>query len=250
MSTNLATYSCISYPGLSAISKLKADSKGYYRVCIGGFDVMNQSGKPYLHTPAVKALFDNGGAVRRRLDSGYLRGEYKHPNVKGLKFGEAVDRLADIDSTMVSHHFKNITLEPGKDEHGRDIVLVYGVLKPAGPYEDSLRRSMNNTEENVAFSVRSLTRPTVYRGRQGHEVTDVFTYDHVSEPGIAFANKYNTVSMEGICDDIHFTEQDLSSAIQANANMGLESSNSRLVMVKDSLGWNKIQSTSMSSLDW
>lgn len=247
---NIATYSCMSVPGLNKVEKMRSDKNGYYRVVLGGFNLCNQQGVPYPLTDSVKALFDVGGVVRRRLDSGMCKGEYDHPKLDGLNHEQALRRLSIIEPTMVSHHIKSIDLVEKKDHNGQDIVLAYGMVKPTGPYGDALKASMDNDEENVAFSIRCFCKVTMWKGKAAKLVTDAMTYDHVSEPGIKLANQFDTVSLESLIPDLSFTEKDFDGAIQVYKNIGLESNANTLTMVKDSLGWHKVQVKNLSSLDW
>lgn len=244
----LAKYECLSAPTISSAEKLKPDADGYYRVVVGGFDMENECGEHYFLTDAVKAMFEQGGIVRRRLDRGYLRGEYQHPVIDGMKLPAILKRLATIDTLLVSHHFKDLELVESKDDRGRSVVLVYGMVTPSGPYADSLTRSLDNRAENVAFSVRAFSNRGIYKGRQGKLIRDVLTYDHVAEPGIRTANQFDTVAMESIA----FGPAELQAAMElipANDHSMENDQFSTLTMVRDSLGWNKVQILSSRSFD-
>ena len=251
MSENIASYNCISLPGLNKVEKMKCDSNGYYRIVLGGFNLTNQSGVYYPLTDGVKALFATGGVVRRRLDTGQCKGEYDHPKLDGLSHEQIIHRLSIIEPTMVSHHIKSIELVPKKNEHGKEIIVAYGMVKPAGPYADALRTSLDNTEENVAFSIRCFCKVAMYEGRIAKIVTDAMTYDHVSEPGIKLANQFDTVSLESLGKELNFTEMDFDNAIKTYSNtMGMESDAQTISMIKDHQGWHKTIVSNISSLDW
>lgn len=245
---SIAQYSCVSLPGLNKVGLMKPDANGYYRTVVGGFNLSNHVGKMYLLTDSVKRMFEPGGIVRRRLDAGLLRGELGHPDIRAMPLTQALQRLAQIDPARVSHHFKSLELVAKKDHKGRDVVLVYAMVKPSGPYGPSLLASLDNPEENVTFSVRSFSKNGVDRGRMGTIVTDVLTYDYVTEPGISVASQFDMVSLE----NLSFTTNDLSKAI---SNQGLNGSSvegdsiSTLTMIRDNLGWNKVEILNLSSLD-
>lgn len=247
---NIATYSCTSVPGLNKVEKMRADASGYYRVVLGGFNIANQAGVYYPLTDSVKALYAKGGIIRRRLDSGMCKGEYDHPSLNGLTHEQAIHRLSIIDPTLVSHHIKSIELVEKKDANGKDIILAYGMVKPSGPYGDALTASLNNDEENVAFSIRSFCKVSMWQGKVAKVVTDAMTYDHVTEPGIKLANQFDTVSLESIIKDINFTEKDFDKAIQEYRHIGLESDASTISMIRDNQGWHKVQVQKISALDW
>jgi len=246
----IAKYACIAMPGVNAIDKLAPDSGGYRKVVVGAFDTYNSVGEYYPLLPSVRKMFDSGGIVRRRLDTGFLRGEYGHPRVAGLSLEDAIRRLIRIDEKSVSHHFKSITLQDGVDERGSKIVLVVGEVKPTGPYEQTLDNHFKNPDENVAFSVRSLTDTKVMNGRKNKIILDALTWDYVNEPGIKNATQYNSVGLEEIQDNLIFTEADLNRVIESSNHIGLENDYSALTMVRSALGWEKVQVIKVSAIDW
>lgn len=249
MANTIGNYSAMYIPGLNKVAKMQPDDAGYYRCILGGFNLANQSGLRYPFSSGIKAMFDTGGIVRRRLDTGQLRGEYMHPDLEGMGLEQIMRRLALIELKLVSHHFRDIQLERKKDEHNREVILAYGSVKPSGPYGNSLEESLSNLEENVAFSVRSFSKPGLDQGRRARLITDVLTYDAVSEGGIKLANQYDTANLESIAD-IPFGAVDINNAIRGAPGVGLESSGQELKMVRDHLGWNKVEVTSLSFLDW
>lgn len=249
MST-IATYNCVAYPGANAVEKMKADDSGYYRIILGGFNLCNAHGVYYPLTDVVKSMFATGGVVRRRLDAGICKGEYDHPKLDGMTFEGMLYRLTIIDPTLVSHHIKSMELKPIKDHNGKDIVAVYGLVKPSGPYGDPLRESFNNREENVTFSVRAFNTVAMVNGKLNKMVNDIITYDHVTEQGIKIANKYDSVTLERFEKDLAFTEADFNKAIQNCNNISLESNATTLTMIRDSYGWNKVQITTPRSFNW
>lgn len=249
--SSLATYSCASLPGMNQVSKMKADANGYYRVILGGFNLANQSGIPYPLTDSVKALYAKGSVIRRRMETGLCKGEIDHPKLFGMSQEQIIHRLSIIEPTLVSHHIKSMELVDKKDENGKEIVVVYGEVKPSGPYTESLRQSLDNPEENVAFSIRSFCKMTMWKGKLSRIVTDVLTYDHVSEPGIKLANQFDTVCLEAIKETHNFTQADFDRALLVGAQQGLENANETIRMVRDAQGWNKVNIIEpVSFLNW
>ena len=256
----IARYGAFALTGVNKTSDLKPDETGYYRIILGGFEMASHSGVYYPLTAEVKALFAPGGIVRRRLDGGYCRGEYGHPNLIGMNLQQILQRLPIIMEDKISHHIKSVELHETKDENGKQIVLVIGMVKPTGAMGPALEGQFANPEENVAFSIRSLTKPTIHNGKPAKIVTDAITWDYVNEPGITAANAFNTtvigdnlknaMALESIRDDIIFTDKDLELAINASYTCGLEADASRLTMVRDALGWNKVQVTNLSAIHW
>lgn len=259
----IVKYTANTLSGVNPVKELKFDTNGYYRCVLGGFNLSNHSGAYYPLLPEVKALFEKGGIVRRRLDAGLCRGEYGHPNVSGLPLEQALQRLMKIEPTMVSHHIKSIELKDSKDEYGKPIILAIGEVKPTGPYGNYVKEQLDNPEENVAFSIRSITADKMIGNQMNKVVLDALTYDYVTEPGIKHATKFNSLSMEELLTNaniselfpgIIFTENDINKAIQTTSRIGLEEEHSTLVMVKErlgpSLGWHKVKVIGIRSLDW
>jgi hypothetical protein len=185
------------------------------------------------------------------METGLCKGEIDHPKLFGMTQEQIIHRLSIIEPTLVSHHIKSMELVDKKDENGKEVVLVYGEVKPSGPYTESLRQSLDNPEENVAFSIRSFCRMAMWEGKLSRIVTEVLTYDHVSEPGIKLANQFDTVCLERLKDTFNFTEQDFERALAVSNQAGLESEANTIRMIRDAQGWNKVNViTPVSFLNW
>lgn len=251
MQPTIARYSALALPGYNNSSKLNPDQNGYRKCILGGFNLYNHSGEYYPLTESVKGLFETGGIVRRRLDSGLCRGEYGHPKIQGMCLEAALNRLAVLDELLISHHIRDVDLVPSIDEYKNDIILAVGSVKPTGPFGDCLEKQMDNPDENVAFSIRSFTTKSMYNGKTAKIVRDAITWDYVNEPGIKAATQFNTaISLEELSNTLIFTDNDLDTAISESNFSGLESGHSALSMVRSSLGWAKVEILKVSAIDW
>lgn len=253
----IANYTSIYQPNLNKAKELKTDEGGYRRIILGAFNIDNSIGIHYPLTEKVKKLFEPGGSVRRRLDTGLCKSEMGHPDVSKMQLEDALRRISIIDETRVCAHIKSVQLVPSKDEYNSNVVMAVGWVKPSGPYANGLENQFNNPEENVAFSIRSFVKLTNISGKLYREVTEIFTWDYVSEPGIKLAHKFNTLAaLEShtpvIIEDINlvFNNVQLDNAIDKSMQFGFENEFSELVMVRDSLGWNKVQSVNLRAFDW
>lgn len=239
----IGSYSVTTAPSIIQAQHLKPDKNGYYRCIVGGFGLSNEPGTAfYPMTHGVKRMFEPGGALNRRLTRGYLKGEVKHPDVSGLEPRKALKRYTMVDPDNASHHFRKFDLVSDKDEHGNPVVLVYSELKPSGIKEQVAASALQNTEENVPFSVRAVNRPIVYKGRPATELTYITTYDLVDEPGIKDANQFETAKRLTTLSAGTFTKEDLDGLIQDEENtVGVESDLiTSLRMVRDSYGWHRV----------
>lgn len=249
MATEIARYACTYIPNMNDTNNIKPDSSGYYPCVLGGFNMQNHSGIYYPMDGAVEDMFKPTGIVGRKLSNGLLTGEYSHPNIENLDFNGTMKRLAKIDELLESHHFRAVSLQRAKDEYNKPIILCLGELRPQGPYGQHLKDKLDNPHQNVAFSIRSFTIPTVYNGMASRLVRDIVTWDFVGEPGIKKSTQFNTANsgftngmgLENLVDEIPFTNENIQAAMRTNLSLGLESNNSYLTHVRTSLGWREIE---------
>ena len=181
------------------------DDNGYYKVLLGGFNTFNRSGIFYrIKNP--NDLLTNKTILNRRISEGTLRSEEEHPNYKGMSQNEIISRTIFLDAKNVCAHIKSVEfVDTGRCEKGWDgynITYVYGWVKPSGPHGPTLKEQLDNPDENVAFSIRSLVKQSYVGSTLVRDVIDVSTWDHVFEGGIANANQWAAVGIESIKDDI------------------------------------------------
>lgn len=193
-------YACTALYGVNKTGKLVCDAEGYYDVTLGALDYYNNTGAFYALAPARK-LFEDSSILMRRIKKGVLNGEYQHPEkLPGMSDKEYLMRVLRIDEKMVSHHVKEVYIDETtvKDKNGCPVVIVRGRIKPKGPYGDVLAKSLENPNENVYFSVRSLTDDFLdtATGDIIKNTLEIITWDHVNEGGIDIACKFDTPSLE------------------------------------------------------
>jgi hypothetical protein len=253
----IGNYSAVGVgPGINITEKIKPDNTGYYKFVLGAFNVINSRGEEYIFTNRVKALFEKGGIIRRRLDKGECRGEYGHPDLTGMSQESALARVSIIDEKSISHHIRDIELRQQKDHQGKSIILAVGAVKPCGPYGPVLQQSIDNPSESVSYSVRSTVNKGYANGRTTKEITDAITYDYVHEPGIPQANKfYTATTLEGYGElsvedyyNMEFSRDDIDKAIALCYSDGLESTGTYLTKIKDSYGWHEIEVIDAASI--
>jgi hypothetical protein len=231
---------CTMLLGTEKKGVLKPDADGYYTVVLGAYGAHNSAGMFYDLASAVP-FFQEGSVLRRMLNKGVLRGEYKHPEkVPGMSDAQYVHRIRQIDSDRVAFHIRNLRLEEGqRDDKGRPITVVIGEVRPSGPYGQVLKDALDNPHENVYFSVRSLTVDDLMRGVK--YTREIITWDFVNEGGIYNANKYFSPALES------FNEVQLSPTVlwtladeqKKQQALGLESSGIDYETLIRDLGWDK-----------
>lgn len=180
---------------------LEKDKDGYYKVILGGFNTFNQSGAFYLADNVKEIVTDKTSILARRIESGFLKGEAGHPDLTpGMSKKDFLLRNMQLDLTRISHNIKEVVLIPTNTPSGLsgkgNMIRVEGLVKPAGPYGDSLLKDLEDPSVNVAFSIRCFTMDTVIGGVTIKEVKQIVTWDWVVEPGIKLANKWDKLSLE------------------------------------------------------
>lgn len=190
-------YACTALAGVNKTGLLKPDEHGYYRMILGAFNFYNASGIFYDHESS-KHVFESSSSFMRRITTGNLYGEREHPAwEKGWSLDEYVRRIRHVDGTNVSHHIREIEVEEhGLDSKGRMVYVVYGWIKPDRDHGAALQSALDNPHQNVCFSIRSLIDDKWIKGECVRTVTELVTYDWVTEPGISLATKYNNPGLE------------------------------------------------------
>lgn len=195
---NKLSFACTALVGATKVGVLKPDENGYYDLILGALDFPNSYGAEYTSMSA-KELFKASSSLIRRINNGYCRSEYGHPKREpGMTDSEFMMRVMRIEETRVCAHIKQawIDTESIKDAHGRRVIAIRGLVKPAGPYGDTLVKQFQNPDENVAFSIRSITDDELRGGKHLKHLREIVTWDYVTEPGLSIANKYMSPSLE------------------------------------------------------
>lgn len=256
MAAQQISYGCTALLGVNKKGVIKPDANGYYEITVGGFNVHNYGGA-YYPLGQAKKLFEESGSLMRRIKAGVLRGELGHPRKESMGPNEYFKRLNEIHEDKVCCHFGSVTLDFDnyKSKSGFPMVAVIARVKPAGPYAETLRASLDNPEEETCFSVRAAVVPKMENGREARYVEDIVTWDYVNEGGISIARKYYSMSLEEMGTELIVTPAMLAHATQnAVATMGLESNDAQqLKALQRRLGWDKPKPTVFhkpSYLNW
>lgn len=186
---------------------LTCDENGYYTMPIGALNVFNSVGAYYVLEGAAD-LFKSSSVLMRRVANGCLKGETGHPKrLPGMTMDDYMSRILSIEETNVCCHFKEIWLD---ENFGRNnpqfknpnMVGIMAKLKPSGPKGEALKAAIENTDENVCFSIRSLSRDYVQRGQVYKVIQQIIGWDWVTEPGIAMATQWSAPSLETLQEEI------------------------------------------------
>lgn len=205
--------------GINKGGTLKCDDKGYYTVVLGVIGADASDGEHYVDNEKVRKVFNNSGQLARRISQGLLRGENGHPNPADYANQLAFEiRVRRMDEDKVCMHIRKVWVETG-EVNGRKVGLIMGEVKPSGPYGSYLKESLDNPDENVAFSGRYYSNPTQINGKTYREIYAVGTWDYVTEPGMHGSTKYNSPQLQSASA---FTIDELTAMhiVQAEAKSG------------------------------
>lgn len=186
---------------------IKPDSDGYYELVVGGLNIFNSAGSFYT-ADGIPALFENP-SFKRRIQNGALKAEVGHPfndctgsaGSKGscyLNQEDFLDRFLTIRETNVcaTHAKVWLDFDRVKDKTGRPIVAIMARTKPAGIHAEVLRDSLNDVNQNTAFSVRGITEDKMVGGIRQRALKTIVTFDYVNEPGIHVATEWESPALE------------------------------------------------------
>lgn len=182
---------------------LEKDSNGYYLICLGAINSFNKKGEFYLADGFENMLTDSNSTLATKLKEGCLNGEANHPSIgPNMTKADYLDRVLRVELNNVSHHIKGIYTKPTNIPCGisgkGNVIAIMGWVKPIGKLGETLRDALENPDQNVCFSVRSFTNDERIGGVTYKKFACIITWDWVVTPGIAIANKFDTLGMESM----------------------------------------------------
>jgi hypothetical protein len=197
------SFSCQALVGSNKAGKLKQDERGYYEVVLGALEFGNSVNAIYTENSAQQ-LFRESSSFMRKISRGYMRGEYGHPKMeRGMTHRDWLTRILTVDEGNISHHIREVSIDKARvSDRGVPVIAIMGWVAPSGIHGAVLQRSLDNPDENVAFSIRSLTEDRIQGGRINKDLREIVTWDFVNEPGLSVANKYQSPSLEGLQQDL------------------------------------------------
>ena len=175
---------------------MQANEQGYFTdVPLLVLGKPSRNGKIYTVESMTKALTDPSSYFVKHLRSSALYGQYGHPVVKSE--ADLAD-IANIDMTKVSHQIGKVYTKEAPTEQGHQV--VYGWIKPFGPYGRYLKQSFEDATQNTCFSLRSLVEKVGNdaNGNIIQTVTCLVTIDAGPLGGYAQAAKVYDPSIEAI----------------------------------------------------
>ena len=192
------------YTNANVNKKKMKEKDGWFHVNIGALNAFNVHGELYLSDGIKEMINDPQTRIGQKLAMGYLKGEREHTKwEKNMTKMEYLLRLMHVEPTNVSHHIKSIEIEDtgipvGKGFKGNILNLSAWIKPDSGPIGQILLNDLKDPEINVAFSIRSITKETFVNGIKVKKIENLVTFGWVFMPGIPTANKFDTISREGV----------------------------------------------------
>lgn len=205
---------------------IPADSNGYYPIVLGAFNAYNTS-KAFYPLPAMEKLMTESSRLQRKISNGQLKGEYGHPSLENLTPKQVISRVLQVKEDNICCHIKKVWLEPTP----QGPVATWGMVKPSGPKGEYLKASLENPDENVAFSIRSFTQDSYQRGTLVKNVLEVVGWDYVHEPGIPQATKWGSPSVEAF-NEVMVSKATVDDLIISYNESGMEQDSSVLTDIR------------------
>lgn len=225
-----AVFECTALKGTNKQGNLKPDADGYYTLVLGALDYYNSKGQFYTYS-AGKKLFEDSSPFMRRIAQGSLYGECGHPRQDNLSNRDYMNRIMDVRETNVAAHFRRIYLDDKavRGPDGRMAIAIIGEVRPAGPMGPALKDALENSSQNVCFSIRSLTQDEMVRGVVHKNLRTIMTFDWVCEPGISVARKWSSPALESL-SEMYTTVDDIELLRNETVGtIGMESESTKLL---------------------
>jgi hypothetical protein len=197
---------------------VKPDSNGVYKgLPLGVIGQASRNGSEYDVESMVFALSNPASIFYKKLTEGNLRGEYGHPVVKDKS---DIIRIAQVDPKCISHAITGI-----QTKKGEGYTMIYGDIKPCGPYGKYLKETLEDDQLTTSFSLRSLCdKPTTKPGNIQYKVVRALvTFDAVDMPGFEMASdRYAMEAKLDVSDKQQFGEVCECLGIEANMDQFYE----------------------------
>lgn len=183
--------------GVNRVGNIKRLDNNYLEVILGALEFDNSIGAVYDQQRVERILAANG-LFQKRINEGYLRGEWGHPKEYDYPdYRKFIQRIHTIDERNWAIHIRKVWVVPNFVlPNSQRICAIMGEVCSTGARRDDFDKIMANPDENLAFSIRSMATDRVVGGKVRKYVDNIITWDLVNEPGLSVANKYMSPSCE------------------------------------------------------
>lgn len=166
------------------LKAVKPNKDGIYEgIPLAVLGCKSRNNVTYETDSVISCLTDGSGRFASNVATGDMEGEWGHPFLHG---DATLDRLLYIDRTRLSHYFTKVYGKKTDD----GLIMIYGDVKPFGPYGQYLKESFEDPNRNTSFSLRSAAVKTgVSNGVTNKKMLALITFDAVDGPGFLKASK-------------------------------------------------------------
>ena len=192
------------------LGRIRPDEDGYYEMPLAVLGTVTDNRTYYEVEDFVAQLTAPDSFVYRCLTDGKLYGEYGHPLILLLPDDQKLPRLMAIDEKNVSHHIKRIRTGEVLENGGR---ILYGLVKPFGPFGNQLKDSLDDPCLNTSFSLRSIAHSRQEGNITRRRIKHLVTFDYVCAGGYGEASKRFAPAVETL--DMPITKSTLSGTTSA-----------------------------------
>lgn len=179
------------------LGAIRPDEDGYYTVPLAVLGTPTDNRTYYEVEDFVSQLTSKESFINKCLSDGKLFGEYGHPMIRSLAEDQQLPRLMVIDEKNVSHQIGKIWTGEILDNGGR---ILYGHIKPTGPYGEDLQSSLDDPCINTSFSLRSIAHSRDVNGLIRRRIKHLVTFDFVNAGGYAEASKRYSPGVESLLE--------------------------------------------------
>ena len=179
------------------LGAIRPNEDGYYTIPLAVLGTPTDNRTYYEVQDFVDQLTSPTSVINRCLTDGKLYGEYGHPPINVMPDNLIIPRLMMIDEKNVSHHISKIWSGDKLENGGR---IIYGLVKPSGPYAESLRQNLDDSCMNTSFSLRSIAKSRQENGLTRRQIKHLITFDYVNAGGYNEASKRFSPAVESLVD--------------------------------------------------
>lgn len=179
------------------LGALRPDEDGYYQIPLAVLGTPTDNRTYYEVDDFVNQLTSPTSHINMKLLDGKLYGEYGHPKIQELPEDKQIPRLFDIYEDRMSHHIKKIWTGEKLESGGR---IIYGLVKPHGPFSEELRSNLDDSCMNTSFSLRSIAKSRQEGNLIRRNIKHLVTFDYVTAGGYNEASKRFSPGVESLVD--------------------------------------------------
>lgn len=177
------------------LGRIRPDENGYYEMPLAVLGTVTDNRTYYEVEDFVAQLTSPTSFINRCIANATLYGEYGHPLIAVLPEDQRLPRLMIIDEKSVSHHINQIRTGEKLENGGR---ILYGKIKPFGPFSEKLQNSLDDPCLNTSFSLRSIAHSRQEGAITRRRIKHLVTFDYVNAGGYSEASKRYAPAVESI----------------------------------------------------